>query len=791
MATFDDLDHLDAQAHVRGRSRYVDDEPRPEGLLFAAVLPSPVAHGKIRRLDTARAARRPGVRGVLTADDIPGENQIGSVLSDEPLLALDDVHYLGQPIALVVADDALGARHALRDIELEIDPLEVIVDPRRAYDAGHLIAEPQTLERGDVDGAFGGCYRVLEGRVEVGGQEHVYLETQRARAIPEEGRAMRILSSTQGPYLVQKTVARILGVAEHEVEVDVKRLGGGFGGKEDQATPWACLAALGAVATGRPVELVLSRAEDLMMTGKRHPYSADYRIGVSSLGQIEAFEGRYFQNAGAACDLSLAVLGRTLFHATNSYDIPHVRVWGAPCRTNIPPSTAFRGFGGPQGLFVIESAVTRAAESLGIDRESFQRRNLLSAESRFPYGQSAETVTIERCWDELDAAFDLADVRRRIDAFNLENVSVKKGFAVMPVTFGISFTATFLNQAGALLHVYTDGSVSVTTGGVEMGQGLFANMASVAARTLGIDPERIRIESTNTRRIANMSASAASSTTLLNGNATRLAAEQVRGRLLEHAAELHGGEAADYSIADGRVLRTGEAMGQLDWNGLVKSAYFHRVALSAHGFYRTPVIHFDAESGRGHPFAYHVCGAALVEVTVDGWRGTYDIDAVRLVHDVGRPLNRRVDLGQVEGGLVQGLGWMTVEDLRFDGAGRNLSGALATYKVPDVELVPRELDARLLEDDGPGGPGSEPGPYRSKAVGEPPLMYGLGVVFALRSALRALKPDRDFPFVAPMTPERVFMQLHGPVAGAGGGAVAAEADDLAEATPASAETVGV
>ncbi|MEO1367381.1 MAG: molybdopterin cofactor-binding domain-containing protein, partial [Acidobacteriota bacterium] len=472
-----DLDHLDAAAHVRGRSRYVDDEPRPEGLLFAAVLASPVGHGRISSLRVDAAAARPGVRTVLTAADIPGENQIGSVLPDEPLLATDAVHYVGQPVALVVADDALGARHACEHIELEIEPLEVIVDPRRAYDAGHLIAEPQTLERGDVDAAFADCHRVLEGQVEVGGQEHVYLETQRARAVPEEGRAVRVVSSTQGPYAVQKTVARVLGVAEHEVEVDVKRLGGGFGGKEDQATPWACLAALGAISTGRPVEIVLSRAEDLVMTGKRHPYSADYAIGVSEDGRILAFSGRYFQNAGAACDLSLAVLGRTLFHATNSYDIPHVRVWGAPCRTNIPPSTAFRGFGGPQGMFVIEAALTHAAESLGIGRETLQRRNLLGPDSHFPYGQSTETVTIERCWRELDDAFDLAAVRRRIDAFNRGSQSVKKGFAVMPVTFGISFTATFLNQASALLHVYTDVSVSVSTGGVDLGQGLFANMA--------------------------------------------------------------------------------------------------------------------------------------------------------------------------------------------------------------------------------------------------------------------------------------------------------------------------
>lgn len=749
------MDHLDAEAHTRGRSRYVDDEPHPAGLLHAAVVPSPVAHGRIRRLGLDAVRRHPGVVAVLTADNIPGQNQIGSVLPDEPLLATGEVHYMGQPVALVVAEDFHKARQAVALADVEIDELPVVVDPKEAFEKGLLIADPQSVEMGDVDAAWAACDLVVEGEARIGGQEHVYLETQRARALPEEEGAMRVLSSTQGPYLVQRTVARMLGVREHQVEVDVKRLGGGFGGKEDQATPWSCFAALAAHHTRRPVEIVLSRHEDLVMTGKRHAYRSDYKIGLSKDGKILALEVRHYQDSGAACDLSLAVLGRTLFHTTNSYFIPNVRVWGAPCRTNIPPATAFRGFGGPQGMFTVESALTHAAEALGIDREELQHRNLLRSSDAFPYGQPAESVRIRRCWQELDDAFDLAATKRRVGQWNEENAMVKKGFAVMPVTFGISFTATFLNQASALLHVYTDGSVSLSTGGVEMGQGLFANLAQVASRALGIDASRVRVESTNTKRIANMSASAASSTTLLNGNATLRAAEPLRERLLAHVAEQLGADASELTLEDEKVLLGGEETGW-DWPKLVKSAYLHRIALSSHGFYATPKIHYDQAKMHGSPFAYHVCGAALIEVTVDGLRGIYEIDAVRLIHDLGRPLNRRVDLGQIEGGLAQGLGWMTVEDLRFDETGRNLSAALATYKVPDVYLMPRELEVRFLED-----ADTDTGPFHAKAVGEPPLMYGLGVVFALRRAIRAFRGERVLPFVAPMTPEQVLQQLQG------------------------------
>ena len=747
--------HRDADQHVLGQSRYVDDEPAPEGMLHAAVFGSPIAHGEVTELDVAATLEAPGVAAVLVAEDIPAENQIGPLIPDEELLASSTVHFVGQPMVLVLADDPDRARAALATIRCSIEPLPVITDPRQAFDAGEIIGEPQTLELGDVESAWERCDVVVEGTCDIAGQEHVYLETQRARAIPLEGRQLRVHTSTQSPYAAQRAVARILGLPHHAVEIDVKRLGGGFGGKEDQATPWACLAALGAWRTGRPVELVLRRDEDLRMTGKRHPYLSDFKLGLLRDGTILAFEACHFQNSGAAADLSPPVLARTLFHSTNAYRIPNVRLFGACCRTHLPPNTAFRGFGGPQGMFVIESALAKAAETLGIRREEIQRRNLICDDDLFPYGQRVLEGRAERTWDEAVEEFDLPVLRREVERFNDQHYERKRGYSVMPICFGISFTATFMNQAGALIHVYTDGSVSVTTGGIEMGQGLATNLIVIVARAFGIRPERIKIESTNTTRIANMSASAASATTLLNGNAALMAVRSIRGRLEELMAEKLGlPDSAGIQIVDEQVLANGHETGWT-WERLVDTAYRSRVALSAHEHFKTPNIWFDEQAKKGRPFAYHVFGTAITEVTVDCLLGTYTVDAVRLLHDLGRPLVETIDRGQIEGGLAQGLGWMTMEDLRFDpDTGRLLSGALATYKVPDVYSMPETLDVRFLE-----GAGNPLGPFHSKAVGEPPLMYGIGVFFALRYAMRAYRPA-DYPFASPLTPERLLTQLY-------------------------------
>jgi xanthine dehydrogenase large subunit len=749
--------HRDAVDHVRGRTAYVDDVAPPLGMLHAAVVPSPVAHGRLLGVERTTALAMPGVVAVLVAADVPGENQIGPVIADEPLLAEAFVHFHGQPVALVCAETWEQARAAAHAVEVRVEELEAIVDPKVAYERGEVIDKPRQVEIGDVDAAWARCALVLEGVCEIGGQEHVYLETQRGRAwLEEDGgqTCVRILSSTQGPYAVQKAAANVLGLPLHRVAVEVRRLGGGFGGKEDQASPWSALAALGAWKLRRPVELVLSRADDLLMTGKRHPYHSEWKIGVDAEAKILAFDVRHYQNAGAACDLSLGVLGRTLVHGTGSYAVPNARIWGASCRTHLVPFTAFRGFGGPQGMFVIESAVAAVAEALDLPRETVQERNLLREGDVLPYGQKLEDCAARATFERLVDRFDLADVRRRVAAHNGTHFHVKKGYALMPVCFGISFGATFLNQAGALLHIYTDGSVSVSTGGVEMGQGLTTNLAIVAAQALGIGLERVRVETTETRRIANMSASAASATTLLNGNAVQGAARQVLAGLLAFVAGRLGVDAGRVAIKDEVAHLDGEPT-EWTWPKLVLAAYRDRVALSAHHFFATPGVHFDPDRQQGHPFAYHVYGTSLVEVTVDCLRGRYRIDAVKIVHDLGRPLARQVDLGQIEGALAQGLGWMTLEDLRFDQRGRLLSKALASYKVPDADFLPADLEVEFIEDRP-----SKAGPLGSKAVGEPPLMYGIAVFFALRHAMRAFRPDLQLPFESPLTPERVLLQTH-------------------------------
>jgi xanthine dehydrogenase large subunit len=746
--------HIDSLLHVRGESQYVDDVPPPPEMLHAAVAGSPTAHGIITRLDTAAARAAPGVVAVLTAADIPGVNRFGPIIKDEELLVDSEVCFIGHPITLVVARTAHQARQARDLVEVEIDELPVVVDPREAFANGDLIHPPRTMAAGDVAATWGECDVVVKGRCEIGGQEHLYLETQRARAVPGEDGAMRVFSSTQGPAAVQHVVAAVLGRPMHKVEVDVKRLGGGFGGKEDQATHWAAMAALAAARLGAPVELVLNRLDDIRMTGKRHPYSADFRIGLTAQRKILAYEATFYQNSGAFADLSAPVLARTLFHAGNAYFIPNMRVTAAACRTNLQPHTAFRGFGGPQGMYVIEAAIAKAADAMGIEAAAIQRANLLRDGDVFHYGQVVERSRAERTWDELVSSFDVDGIRRQVADFNRGNFASKKGCALMPVCFGISFTKTHLNQGNALVHVYADGSVSVTTGGIEMGQGISSNVASVVASTFGISRQRVRVESTNTTRVANMSPSAASATTDLNGNAAIVAVRTILEGMREVAAGELGTEPGSVTIAGEQVHTAGSPSG-MSWTDLVGLTYRERKRLSAHGYYATPGIHYDEQREHGHPFAYHVYGTAVFEVTVDCLRGTYAVDQVKIVHDLGRTINPTVDRGQVEGGLAQGMGWMTMEDLQWDADGRCLSHALSTYKAPDVYFMPDDMAVRFLEpEDNPHGP------LGAKAVGEPPLMYGIGVFFALRNAMQAFRPGADLTLDTPMTPERLLLALH-------------------------------
>lgn len=747
------MKNIDSATHLRGESIYLDDIPTIHGTLYGAAFGSPEAHGIIKNLDLSEAKKMPGVAYIFTHKDVTGENQIGGIVPDEPLFAEHHVHFCGMPIAFVVAETREEAHAAVKKIKIEIDPLPVITDPREAQAKGELIVPSRTFTLGDVDQAWSTCEYIFEGEAYTNGQEHLYIETQGAYAVPQENKAIKIYSSTQGPTAVQRAVMKVTGLPMHQLDVDVTRLGGGFGGKEDQANTWAALCALAAHRLKRPVKYALHRMEDMAMTGKRHPYSSDFKIGLSKDLKIIAYEAIFFQNAGASADLSPAVLERTLFHCTNSYFIPHVKATAYSCRTHLPPNTAFRGFGGPQGMFVIEAAIAKAAESLGVDTSMIQKKNLNATGDEFPYRQKAESEA-RACWNKAEDLYHIDKLKSEVEKFNKENKVYKKGIALMPVCFGISFTNTMMNQARALVHVYSDGSVGVSTGAVEMGQGVNTKMAQVAAQVLGIDPAKIKINSTSTYRIANTSPSAASATADLNGKAVLMACTEIVKRLKQVASEeLHTPDET-ISLKEEYVF-VNDQKSILDWKRLVLLTFTKRISLSEHAHYATPVIHYDKLKEKGHPFAYHVYGTAIVSVTVDCLRGIYEIDAVKVVHDFGASMNKAIDLGQIEGGIVQGLGWMTMEEVVYDEEGRLRSNALSTYKVPDIYSVPKEILIDFLQTQN-----DNLAIFKSKAVGEPPLMYGIGAYFALRNAIRTFNPSVEIPFSAPMTPEKVLLALY-------------------------------
>ena len=627
--------------------------------------------------------------------DIPNKNQIGGIIQDETLLAENEVHFIGEPIALILATSASVAKDASKLIEIEFEPLEVITNSREAFKKNSLIVPPIVFSSGNVEETWRLCDLVVEGTVESGGQEHLYLETQGAISIPIEENKIKIISSTQSPTAVQRQASNVLGIPMHQIEVDVLRLGGAFGGKEDQATVWGVLTALAAFKLKKPIRLVLSREDDLRMTGKRHPYSSDYKIGLSKENKILAYEVTYFQNAGAVADLSTAVLERTLFHATNSYYIPNVKATGISCKTNIHPNTAFRGFGGPQGMFVIEAAIEKAATIRGMKANIIQKTNLLEDNKHFYFGQKVSNSQAISSWNSAEEKFNSKNLIAEIDEFNKNNKLLKKGISFMPICFGISFTSSFLNQASALVHVYTDGSVGISTAAVEMGQGVNAKIATAAAKTFSISIDKIKVESTNTTRVANTSPTAASSAADMNGNATVLACTSILNRLINFVkSELKTNASDKIQIID-EVVYVNSSPTQLDWKNLIGKAYINRISLSEQSFYATPEIYFDRKTNQGSPFAYHVYGTAITTATLDVVRGTYVFDSVKIVHDFGKSLNTNIDIGQVEGALVQGIGWMTMEEIKYSDEGRLLANALST-KI-DAELVELPLDKSLKD----------------------------------------------------------------------------------------------
>ncbi len=748
------MKNIDSFTHVRGESLFVDDLISRQDALIGLCFDSPKAHGKIISVDYSKAEALEGVERIFTYKDVLGENQIGGIIPDEPLWAENEVHFWGQPIAFIVAKTDAIAKKARALITIEIEELPIITTAKEAKEKGSFINAPRSFNLGETATAFANCNFVFEGETFSNGQEHLYLETQGCYVVPQENGSIKITSSTQGPTQVQKIAARVLGISMHKIEVDVIRLGGGFGGKEDQATPWAVMAAVAVQHLNKPVKYILNRHDDMRMTGKRHPYASSFKIGLTKDLKIEAFEAEFLQNSGAAADLSPAIAERTLFHAANSYFIPNVKTTVYSCKTNLPPNTAFRGFGGPQGMFVIESAIAKAADALGIDKSKIQEANLLEENNEFSYGQIAKEVQAKNTWFSAKERFELEKLKKEVEIFNNENQLYKKGISLMPIAFGISFTNTSMNHARALIHIYQDGSVGVSTGAVEMGQSVNTKMLQVTQDILGISASKLKIETTNTTRVANTSPSAASSTADLNGKAVEMACNSlikrlttVAGKILLSSEEkIHFKK--DFIFVDGKKS-------ELTWNALIAQAMLERVSLSENAHYATPIINFDKTKEKGHPFAYHVYGTAITTVTVDCIRGIYEIENVKIVHDFGKSMNIGIDIGQVEGALVQGIGWMTMEEISYNNEGKLLSNSLSTYKIPDIFSSPKTIETIPLETDG-----NEMAIRKSKAVGEPPLMYGIGVYFAIQQAVKEFNPKYKLKFHAPFTPEKVLMGLY-------------------------------
>ena len=759
------LPHDSAARHVQGSAAYVDDLPEPAGALHVAPGYAPgAARGPIRSMDLDPVRASPGVAAVLTAADVPGENDCSPVFGDDPILASGEVLFHGQVVFAVVAATRDEARRAARRarIEVEARPPRVTVDDGLAD--GAEVLPPYEFRRGEAAAAIAAAPRRLEGRVRIGGQEHFYLEGQAALALPGEDDEMRVVSSTQHPSEVQHLVARMLGAPDAAVVCECRRMGGAFGGKESQAAQWACLAALAARVTGRPAKVRLDRDDDMAMTGKRHDFRADWRCGFDGDGELAGVEADLDARCGYSVDLSLGVNDRALFHTDNAYYYPAARVRSRRVRTDTVSNTAFRGFGGPQGMLVAERMMDAVAIALGLDPLLVRKRNLYGpGRDVTPYGMQVGEHLAPRLVRRLERTSGYAARRRAIARFNARGGTLRKGIALTPVKFGISFTLRQLNQAGALVHVFTDGSVQVNHGGTEMGQGLYVKVAQVVAEEFGIGVDRVRITAARTDKVPNAPATAASAGSDLNGMAAREAARAIRRRLAALAARLFQVGEAEVAFASGAVRVGAET---IPFGELARLAFTERVSLSSTGYYATPKISWDRDTASGRPFLYFAGGAACSEVVVDTETGEMRVARVDVLHDAGRSLNPAVDMGQIEGGFVQGMGWLTSEELVFGEDGRLLTHAPSTYKIPTCSDVPTDFRVALFEP----GRNREPTIHRSKAVGEPPLMLALSVFSAIVHALASLAPGRMPPLDAPATPEAILRAADAMRAGAGAGA---------------------
>lgn len=744
--------HDSAVGHVTGRSLYVDDMPNVPGTLEAALVLSPHAHARIRSIDASAALQAPGVVAVIVASDIPGKNDIAPIKTDEPLLPPDLVEYEGQPVAAVAAQTLDQARAAAKLVKVDYEALPPVLTIEEAIEKDLYVSPPQLMSRGDLEAGFEAAAHRIAGELHCGGQDHFYLEGQIALAIPGDGGDFQVFSSTQHPTEVQHGVAHLLGLPFNAVTVEVRRMGGAFGGKESQATIIAGVAAVLAWKTKRPVKLRLPRDDDMRATGKRHPFLIRYDVGVDADGKIVALDLVLAANGGNVADHTPAVITRALCHADNCYWLPNVRFRGLPCKTNTVSNTAFRGYGGPQGMIAIETIVDVIARRLGKTPDEIRRQNYYGIDRNnvTPYGMTVEDNIVERMLDELDRAADLKGWRESVEAFNRTSPILKKGLATMPVKFGISFNRPALNQAGALVHVYTDGSVTLNHGGTEMGQGLFVKVAQVVAEVFQIDIDHIRISATTTGKVPNTSPTAASSGSDLNGMAALNAASQIKDRMAEVAAEHFGVPKSEIVFATNRVFAGNRSVSFAE---LAAMSWEKRVSLSATGFYKTPKLHWDFATNTGRPFYYFAYGIAASEVAIDTLTGETRVLRAELLQDCGHSINPAIDLGQIEGAFVQGMGWLTSEELWWDDKGRLRTHGPSTYKIPGSRDVPSVFNARILAD----APNREDTIFRSKAVGEPPLMLAISVWLAIRDAVASLADYKVAPALdAPATPERVL-----------------------------------
>lgn len=754
--------HEHGAEHATGAALYTDDLiVRSQNVLHAWPLQAPHAHARITSMDVAPALEVPGVVRVLTAQDVPGVNDAG-IKNDEPLFPTE-VMFHGHCVCWVLGDTLEAARRGAEAVHVEYEPLPSLITVKEAIQADSFQGRQPTVSRGDVENGLADATHRFSGELDFGGQEHFYLETHASFAYVDEGGQVFVQCSTQHPSETQEIVAHVLGLDNHEVTVQCLRMGGGFGGKEMQPHGFAAIAALGATLTGRPVRLRLTRNQDITISGKRHPYHASWDVSFDDDGRLQALRATVTSDGGWSLDLSEPVMQRTLCHIDNAYWIPNVEVNGRIAQTNKTSQTAFRGFGGPQGMLVIEDILGRCAPLLGLDPTELRARNLYAPGQSTPYGQPvrhAERLTT--IWQQVHQRAYVLRRRQKIEEFNASHPHVKRAVAVTPVKFGISFNLTAFNQAGALVHVYRDGSVLINHGGTEMGQGLHTKMRQVAATALGVPLETIRLAPTRTDKVPNTSATAASSGADLNGGAIKNACEQIRERLAEVAAREFNIHPDDVRFVDGKVTGIGFHDREMSFAELAHAAYFQRISLWAAGYYRTEGLHWDAERMQGEPFKYFSYGASVSEVEVDGFTGAYRFLRTDIVHDVGDSLSPLIDIGQIEGGFVQGAGWLTLEELRWDESdgpsrGRLTTQAASTYKLPSFSEMPEEFNVHLFEK------ATESGVvYGSKAVGEPPLMLAFSVREALRQAAAAFGPEgHSVELASPATPEAVFWAVQG------------------------------